>query len=232
MSKSKNDFFWKALLTLFSGLLSIILLNLIIEYFPYWFSENLVQYFTITAKRRYGKQLALTAENAEKSASSSILTHSIRRFKPGTIIKGEENIEFVADEKCYRNPMGYYSEIPKVDIALFGDSFVYGSESKRTIADFLRRELPEKTVYSFGMPADGPPQWIKHYQFGGGKEKSPKVLILNFYEGNDLEDLCLYISLRDLKGNVDAYTYYSSLDGRYKKHNHIYNKLFGNIEGL
>ncbi len=102
-------------------------------------------------------------------------------------------------------------------MVLLGDSFVWGTESA-TIADFLREEMAPYSVYSLGMGGEGIPHWRHHldrFLSSTSYERPPKMVILNFYSGNDVTDTTLYLGLRGADGVVDSREYFAYLQHSY-----------------
>lgn len=115
-----------------------------------------------------------------------------RRFVPGISGVLEQGDDFeeprlavVIDEAGYRNPPGLYASTYTFDLILLGDSFVFGT-SRLTIADVLRG-LGNLEVYSLGNIGDGPQQWALHFQ-RFLRTKRTRLVAVNFYEGNDIEN--------------------------------------------
>lgn len=121
------------------------------------------------------------------------------------------------DSLGYRNPVGYLADARRVDVVLLGDSFTWGTES-RTIADFLREEMSPLRVYSLGMGGEGIPQWKHHYErlvASTALERPPRVVVLNFYSGNDVSDTNVYLGCSRADGTVDAAEYFAYLYHQY-----------------
>ncbi len=107
--------------------------------------------------------------------------------------KGTEK-EIVYDALGYRNPPGYIDQSNGMDVVLLGDSFTEGS-SFTTMADYLRGFLAPLNVYSLGIGGQGIPHWRLHFRRYMNSQYFkyfPKVVVLNFYSGNDIEDAVKY----------------------------------------
>jgi hypothetical protein len=136
-----------------------------------------------------------------------IYAPNIRYAKPNATVDG-----YVADQFGYRNPWSLAVAGMDVDVLLLGDSFTWGSEDK-TIADYLREDLAPSTIYSAGVIGEGIPQWRFHYQrfltYAGGP---PKIVVLNFYSGNDVRDTYHWLAIKDRFGSVSSAVYIAYLD--------------------
>ena len=100
------------------------------------------------------------------------------------------------DEFGYRNPPGYISAQKGIDTILLGDSFIEGEGAVRTVADDLRGLLPGQTVYSLGIAGQGPPHWglqFERYARSTYFRAPPRVIVMNFYGGNDARDTHVFM---------------------------------------
>jgi hypothetical protein len=92
-------------------------------------------------------------------------------------------------------------------VLLIGDSFVWGTADK-TIADYMRLVWPVQTVYSAGVFGNSMVQWRYHFEDYLHRIGPPKVVVFNFYAGNDLSDTDFYHRVQGFVDEDRAVTYY------------------------
>lgn len=126
----------------------------------------------------------------------------LRVFKPFTH-KVYETEDFgslkvvTADEIGFCNPPGRYRATPTIDLLAIGDSFTWchAVDAEQTWA--LRTgSLAGLSAYNLGHGGQGLYEYLqilKHF----GLERSPKAVIMNIYEGNDLRDADEFQRFRD-----------------------------------
>ena len=106
--------------------------------------------------------------------------------KPGAV-REFLGFRWIVDELGYQNPPGYLKASSGADVLVLGDSFIeYGSTPQN-----LRKSLAPATVYAAAIAGSGPPLWRKHFKRYVASPfvlQSPKLVILNFYSGNDITD--------------------------------------------
>lgn len=122
----------------------------------------------------------------------------------GTDDPEEPFVSVAIDEAGYRNSPGLYSAFELFDVVLLGDSFIFGS-SRLTVADWLR-QLTGLRVYSLGHIGDGPQHWLLHFP-AFRRKKEARVVIANFYEGNDISDALRFQSIIEHGISPTAYWY-------------------------
>lgn len=95
------------------------------------------------------------------------------------------------DAKGFCNPEAK-AERPHVDVVVLGDSFVActGVEATDASTHYLE-ELSKLSTYNMGVGGVGPYEYVELLRKYGLGFK-PRVVILNFYEGNDLRDAVRY----------------------------------------
>ncbi|MGI9305291.1 MAG: hypothetical protein ACR2RB_21690 [Gammaproteobacteria bacterium] len=83
------------------------------------------------------------------------------------------------------SPPDYYDK-PEFDVIVIGDSFTWceGVAAHQTWPNIVREQM-RVSVYNLGMPGVGPYEYLQIFE-RFGIEKSPKLVIMNIYEGNDL----------------------------------------------
>ena len=106
--------------------------------------------------------------------------------KPG-VTREYIGFTWIVDELGYQNPPGYLKASGGADVLILGDSFIeYGSTPEN-----VRQLLAPATVYGAAIAGSGPPLWrlhFKRYRESSLVLKPPKVVVLNFYSGNDITD--------------------------------------------
>lgn len=126
----------------------------------------------------------------------------IRLFKPYTVRPyGYEPCpsarSVATDEIGFGNPPGFFTASPHIAIMAVGDSFTWptGVDPLDAWPARLGRQLGVSS-YNLGREGTGP---YEHLQIlkRFGLEKTPRVVILNIYEGNDLRDITQHVAYRD-----------------------------------
>jgi len=110
-------------------------------------------------------------------------------YKPNFIAQKKDGTYFF-DEFGYRNPPGYITKF-NPDVILLGDSFTEGY-TKTTIAEYLRIFLSPWKAYSLGIAGQGPQHWkiqLNRYVNSIYCRSTPKIVVLNFFSGNDITDV-------------------------------------------
>lgn len=101
------------------------------------------------------------------------------------------------DEIGFCNPKGLYSSREKFDIISLGDSFTWCTAvAINDTFTYKLSRLLDNSTYNLGRPGVGLYEYIqflKHF----GLQKSPKYLLFNVYEGNDLRDAFTYLNYID-----------------------------------
>jgi hypothetical protein len=102
-----------------------------------------------------------------------------------------------ADEIGFCNPRGFYEGHPRIEILTVGDSFTHCHSvgpDETWPAELAR--LTDRTTYNLGMGGIGLYEYLQLLkQFG--LAKSPRVVIFNIYEGNDLRDAVHFWEYRE-----------------------------------
>jgi len=207
-------------LTLVSAGLIISLggLELLIRVYPLILPDVLLAEMPMEVQKR---ATLLEARNSQRGAQQRwllgerrvdyIIEGYVQRLKPNitgvlrTEDKNDPYVWVVVDEVGYRNPEGLYSSSETLDIILLGDSFVRGT-SRITIADFLRQFTGLK-VYSLAGLGGDPQHWLIEFRAFGAVKK-PWLVIVNFYEGNDISGALRLQSAMDLQ--IDPSLYFNS----------------------
>jgi hypothetical protein len=122
-------------------------------------------------------------------------------FKPFTTVVWpvEENgtvSRVVMDQNGFCNPPEIDFHRPQVDIITLGDSFTWCNavDPQDTWASKLSA-ITGLSVYNLGQPGIGAYEYIQIFK-KFGIQKSPRIVIMNVYEGNDLRDVARYYDYR------------------------------------
>ncbi len=148
----------------------------------YWSSpylpSNLIRVMTTDAQSKF------LFSNPHKIVSAN--DGKVRFGKPGAV-REYLGFRWIVDELGYQNPPGYLKASSGADVLVLGDSFIeFGSTTQN-----LRNFLAPATVYAAAIGGSAPPRWRQHfkrYAMSPFVLQSPKLVILNFYSGNDITD--------------------------------------------
>lgn len=104
--------------------------------------------------------------------------------------------EVAADEIGFGNPPGRYEAQAAFDLVAIGDSFTWPCAVAPADAWPIRlgAEL-NRTIYNLGLGGTGPYEYLQIFK-RFGLPKSPRAVILNVYEGNDLLNLADHVAYR------------------------------------
>jgi len=106
-----------------------------------------------------------------------------------------------SDDIGFCNASGLYDAAPTIDLLTLGDSFTWCHAVH--MADTWAIRLGESTgqpKYNLGKGGIGPFEYVQILK-RFGIPKSPRVVVMNVYEGNDLRDAARYLAYR--KGCTD-----------------------------
>jgi hypothetical protein len=100
------------------------------------------------------------------------------------------------DENGFCNAPNLYTEQPQFDVIGIGDSFTWCLTVRPEdtwVAQLA--QISGLSAYNLGKPAIGLYEYLQLLK-RFGLQKSPKVVVMNIYEGNDLRDALKYVSYR------------------------------------
>lgn len=127
--------------------------------------------------------------------------NAIRIFKPFAVKPyGQDACGAVrrvaTDEIGFGNPPGIYESNAVIDLVAIGDSFTWPSAVDPQDAWPIRLGAAlGRSSYDLGRGGNGPYEYLqilKRY----GLCKSPRVVVMNLYEGNDLRDIAEHLAYR------------------------------------
>lgn len=106
----------------------------------------------------------------------------------------------VMDEGGFCNPPWCRYDVPRIDLITIGDSFTWCTSVAPDQTWTARLAiLGGVTAYNLGMKGIGLHEYVQILK-ARGLAKSPRVVIMNAYEGNDLRDALRFRSHREGKG--------------------------------
>jgi hypothetical protein len=120
----------------------------------------------------------------------------LRIFKPhartAQRFSAEEHSDVTYDAQGFCNPPRDSYDRPSIEVVIMGDSFT-GCVATDAEATWMSRigQLTGLTVYNVGRGGTGPYEYLQIFRYFG-LTKSPKVALMNIYEGNDLRDAVRY----------------------------------------
>lgn len=127
---------------------------------------------------------------------------AIRIFKPYAVKPYGQDIcgavrRVATDEIGFGNPPGIYGSNAVIDIVAIGDSFTWPTAVHPQDAWPIRLGAAlGRSSYDLGRGGNGPYEYLqilKRY----GLSKSPRVVVMNLYEGNDLRDIAEHLAYRE-----------------------------------
>lgn len=122
----------------------------------------------------------------------------LRIFKPFTTmtLPGHDDLTITMDQIGFCNPAGVNYETDRFDMIVIGDSFTtcHGVKPEDMWSTQLA-DLADLSVYNLGRGKIGVHEYLQILK-KFGLSKSPRIVLMNIYEGNDLRDATLYYHYR------------------------------------
>lgn len=191
----------------------------LMEWFLWWSPGVIpVSFLSVMPERVVSRAVALDHQRSvndplkrfsfDYRSSSYVVDGYLRHYVPGLsgLLRTEDAddrwVHVEVDEIGFRNPPGLYSANETLDIVLLGDSFTRGT-SRRTLAQFLA-DLTGLKVYSLADLGGAPQHWALAFERYGIR-KTPRLVIVNFYEGNDLGDAVRLQEVMDKRLPLNLY---------------------------
>ncbi|MGH7901013.1 MAG: hypothetical protein ACRENZ_04680, partial [Thermodesulfobacteriota bacterium] len=114
------------------------------------------------------------------------------------------------DEIGFCNPSGFYSQASNIDVITIGDSFTW-CNAVRSEDTWTKRlsDFSGLSTYNIGKGGMGLYEYLQILK-GFGIQKSPRFVILNVYEGNDLRDDIRYQQSKYNSIELNSNSSYSS----------------------
>ncbi len=163
----------------------------------------------------------------------------LRVFKPATKISYTFNDPgvvntMVMDEAGFCNPPENPYNLPTIDIITIGDSFTWCPtiESKDTWTSELS-QLTNLSTYNLGLSGIGLYEYLQILE-KFGLQKSPKIVVKNIYEGNDLRDALKFQTRRDWTSVPSSPNsmYYKLFNSPLERYSYAVNLMLASISGL
>ncbi len=130
----------------------------------------------------------------------------LRIFKPFTSMSlpGHEDLTVTMDQIGFCNPPSVAYETAQFDLIALGDSFTtcHGVRPEEMWSTQLA-QLTGLTVYNLGRGKTGIHEHLQILK-KFGLDKSPRIVLMNLYEGNDLRDATIYYYYRLKHGQTNV----------------------------
>jgi hypothetical protein len=177
---------------LFSLFFTFVLIEIGLRLFPGVLPLDLLILFNEQPRQDIAQRLGLATQAATVLLERDDGGPALRIFKPYTELTYyiQENgslVETKRDEMGFCNPKGSYQS-PAIDIITLGDSFTvcHAVPIEETWTSRLS-DLMGYSAYNLGHAGIGILEYLQILK-KFGLQKSPKIVIMNVYEGNDLRD--------------------------------------------
>lgn len=187
------------LLIVISTLIPLFLLEVVLRIYPVLISEPVLVEFPKSLRREIAIRLGLPVKQARRCIPSS------ERYDRGPElciaypdfqwIQKVDDIDkqYGAQEQITQDANGFCNVQSKAershnDILFIGDSFTWcwTLQPEKTFSALLENALDQDT-YNIAFPGIGPYEYVEILK-RFGLQYSPKLVVMNIYEGNDLRD--------------------------------------------
>jgi hypothetical protein len=184
---------------LFSLLFTLVLIEGGLRLFPQVVPLELLIYFADTPRGEIAQRRHLPTKWGTVVVERDDGGPELRIFEPFAeiVLPGrEDEVTVVMDEMGFCNPPGSNYQSAKIQVIAVGDSFTtcHGVRPDETWTNQLAL-LSGVSVYNLGRGKSGLHEYIQLLK-KFGLPKSPQLVIMNVYEGNDLRDAALYYYYR------------------------------------
>jgi len=154
--------------------LLILFIDKLLFYFPELFPKKFVRHLSKETQIKYYKR------SLKSSHIHMIYEDYIYYYRPNIYIE-EHNMS--SDSFGYKNPDNLIDK--NINILIVGDSFTEAPEMGNNF-----RKLVDPNTYSIGIGGQGVFHWKYHLKrfYENYRMKIKKIVILNYYEGNDIQD--------------------------------------------
>ena len=154
--------------------LLVLLIDNLLFFLPDLFPKKLVRYLSKETQIKYYNR------SLKSSHIHMIYEDFIYYYRPNIYIE-EHNTS--SDSLGYKNPKNLINK--NINTLIVGDSYTESPEMGNSF-----RKLINSNTYSVGMGGQGVFHWKYHLKrfYKNYKMKYPKIVILNYYEGNDIQD--------------------------------------------
>jgi len=179
----------------FSLLFALVLLEAGLRLFPNLVPLDFLIHFNEKPRAEIASRVGLKTKGETILLEREDGGPELRIFKPHTTVVWpiEDNGTYSVvkmDRNGFCNPPG--NDLPQADIVTLGDSFTWchAVDPEETWANQLS-EMTGMSLYNLGMGGIGTFEYIQILK-KFGLQRSPRLVIMNIYEGNDLRDLDRY----------------------------------------
>ncbi len=190
-----------------SLLLALIVGEIVLRMSPTLMNPAVIDRFHPTLRQEISQRIGLTTKSDRvvvESAERADGGPALYLYKPGqdyAFPLDDADIEiggddkFVTDSRGFCNPAGTDSR-PHADIVSIGGSITFCTAvpAEETFGAALER-LTGTAVYSLDLPGIGPYEYIEILR-RSGLALTPRVVVMNIGEGNDLRDVERYFAFR------------------------------------
>jgi len=190
---------------LFSFLLTLLLLEAGLRLFPGLIPLSLLTFFHEQPRVEIAQRRGLPVVQSTIPLERDDGGPELRIFKPYTRLtytnrKDEPAVSVIRDENGFCNPEGSYQK-STIDVITLGDSFTvcHAVYPEDTWTGQLSA-LTGYSTYNLGRSGVGILEYLQLLK-KFGLQKSPRLVIMNIYEGNDLRDADKYFD--HIQGKVD-----------------------------
>ncbi len=183
----------------FSLLFTLVLIEGGLRLLPQVVPLELLIYFADTPRGEIAQRRHLPTQWGTVVVERDDGGPELRIFEPFAeiVLPGrEDELTVVMDEIGFCNPPGNNYQNAKIQIIAVGDSFTtcHGVRPHETWTNQLA-SLSGVSVYNLGRGKSGLHEYLQLLK-KFGLPKSPQIVIMNVYEGNDLRDAALYYYYR------------------------------------
>jgi hypothetical protein len=172
-------------------------LEVLLRLMPALVPLELLQHFHEEARLKVAVRLDLPNRSQVQPVAREDGGPSLEKYRPNvsvTLPFGDDRATetIVTDDLGFCNPPYRPYEREKIDIIMIGDSLTWcTSVGPSETWPAVLADLSGKSTYNLGFPGIGLYEYLVFLrQFG--VPKTPEIVVLNFYEGNDFRDALRY----------------------------------------
>jgi len=182
------------LILIIFALLIIFLIDNFIHYNPHLLPKKFLNFLSYKAQAR--------AKIKNPDLANYIYEEHIFYAKPNLVFPRHKGDFLKSDTNGYFNKDNSFEPGSLIDILIIGDSFTIDQSI------FLKKKMGNKIkIYNVGIGGQGVYHWKYQYKrfLKLNKNVKPKLILLNYYEGNDLEETDRAILFQKLGYTNSAY---------------------------
>lgn len=189
----------------FSLLFTLLLIEMGLRLLPQVVPLPLLVYFAEQPRTEIAQRRSLPTQWGTTVLERDDGGPELRIFKPFTTISlpGHEDLTVTMDQIGFCNPPGVNYETGRFDLIASGDSFTtcHGVRPAEMWSTQLA-QLTGLSVYNLGRGKTGIHEYLQILK-KFGLPKSPRIVLMNLYEGNDLRDATIYYYYRLKHGQTN-----------------------------